>query len=99
VSLVDVRSPVNQTGTLFYDTLFDENAACHIAFGKAYSECVAGADAMSEEQREAFGLNHSNAHEDFMIGTPTMHVSAETLDGRSIDIMRDGRFVEAIHAA
>ncbi len=98
VSLVDVRSPVNQTGLVFYDTLFDENASCHIAFGKAYSECVEGAEKMSEEERVAFGLNHSDAHEDFMIGTPTMDVLGTRADGSTIDIMRAGRFVDAIFA-
>ncbi len=99
VSLVDVRSPINQEGVVFYDTLFDENAACHIAFGKAYSECVAGADAMTPEQQEAFGMNHSDAHEDFMIGTPTMRVTGICADGRVIDVMREGKFVDAIYTA
>jgi aminopeptidase len=98
VALVDVRSPVNQTGLVFFDGLFDENAVCHIAFGKAYSECVAGADAMTPEEQLAFGLNESDAHDDFMIGTPTMSVIATTREGREIMIMRNGQFVDEIFA-
>jgi aminopeptidase len=98
VALVDVRSPVNETGLVFFDGLFDENAACHIAFGKAYTECVAGADAMSPEEQLAFGLNESDAHDDFMIGTPTMRVTGTTRDGREVAILRDGQFVAEIFA-
>ncbi len=96
VSLVDVRSPVNQTGLVFFDTLFDENAVCHIAFGSAYSECVEGAENMSPEEREAYGLNDADTHEDFMIGTPTMDVDGVTQDGKTLAIMRAGQFVDAI---
>lgn len=98
VALVDVRSPVNQTGLVFFDDLFDENAVCHIAFGKAYTECVDGADVMSADQQLAFGLNESDAHEDFMIGTPTMNVIATTRDGRELTIMRNGQFADDIFA-
>jgi aminopeptidase len=94
VSLVDVRSPINQSGILFYDTLFDENAACHIAFGKAYLEAMHGADQMTEEQQREAGLNDSDAHEDFMIGTSTMHVYGICVDGSEITIMQNGQFVE-----
>lgn len=98
VALVDVRSPVNQSKLVFFDGLFDENAVCHVAFGKAYSECVAGADAMSADEQLAYGLNESDAHDDFMIGTPTMNVIATTRDGRELMIMRNGQFVDEIFA-
>jgi aminopeptidase len=98
VSLVDVRSPVNQTGLVFYDGLFDENAVCHIAFGKAYPECVEGADAMSPEALIAFGANESDTHSDFMIGTPAMHVDGIRADGSTVAIMRDGQFLDALFA-
>jgi aminopeptidase len=98
VSLVDVRSPVNQTGLVFYDTLFDENACCHIAFGRAYSECAAGTADMSPEQREAIGLNEAQAHEDFMIGTPTMDVFGIRADGSVVAVMKAGMFVDEIFA-
>jgi aminopeptidase len=90
---VDVRSPINQSGLIFYDTLFDENAVCHIAFGRAYPEGVVGAEHMSEDAQLAFGINASNAHEDLMIGTPTMQVTGLCADGSQLAVMRDGQFV------
>ena len=96
VALVDVRSPINQSGLTFYDTLFDENAVCHIAFGTAYPTAVEGADKMSEDEQLAYGLNKSDAHEDLMIGTPTMQVTGICADGREVTIMRDGQFVEEV---
>ena len=63
------NSPISNQNILFYNTLFDENAACHLAFGEAYPECVEGGEAMSTEERKASGLNSSNTHVDFMIGT------------------------------
>ena len=99
VSLVDVRSPVNQTGVVFRNTLFDENAVCHIAFGKAYAECVEGVQTMSSAEREAFGVNESDTHEDFMIGTPTMDVDGIDADGETVPIMRAGRFVDEVLAS
>jgi aminopeptidase len=97
VALVDVRSPINQAGLTFFDTLFDENAACHIAFGKAYSEPVRGAEEMDEDARIAYGMNDSHAHEDFMIGTATMRVDGIRADGSIVPVMRDGMFVDAIY--
>ena len=70
LALVDVRSPIHQAGVIFHETLFDENAACHIAFGQAYPEGVRGGAALSREELDALGVNVSDAHEDFMIGTP-----------------------------
>ncbi|MCX6018615.1 MAG: aminopeptidase [Chloroflexi bacterium] len=98
VSMVDVRSPVNQTGLVFYDTLFDENACCHIAFGRAYAECAAGGSEMSAGEREAIGLNESDAHEDFMIGTPEMDVYGIRADGSVVPVMKAGMFVDEIFA-
>jgi aminopeptidase len=93
VALVDVRSPINQAGVLFYDTLFDENAACHIAFGTAYDEGLVGAADMTAEEKFAAGLNEADTHVDFMIGTPTMNVTGICADDSAIAIMRDGKFV------
>jgi len=95
VALVDVRSPINQSGLIFYDTLFDENAVCHIAFGRAYPEGIVGAHEMSEDALAAFGLNNSDAHEDLMIGTNTMYVTGLCDDGTTVPVMRDGQFVIA----
>ncbi|MEZ4715253.1 MAG: aminopeptidase [Caldilineaceae bacterium] len=93
VALVDVRSPINQAGVIFYETLFDENAVCHIAFGEAYPEGVVDGAAMSDEEQRAIGINKADTHVDFMIGTPTMDVDGVTADDRTIPIMRAGRFV------
>ncbi len=94
VSLVDVRSPINRLGTVFHDTLFDENAVCHIAFGSAYSEGVVGGDEMSEAELEALGVNKSDAHQDFMIGTATMDVIGRTATGQEVIVMKEGKFVD-----
>lgn len=96
VSLVDVRSPVNQSGLLFFETLFDENAVCHIAFGKAYPECVEDAASMTPAELIEAGVNDSDTHVDFMIGTPTMHVYGVCSDGSRLPIMENGHFVPAI---
>ncbi len=96
LSLVDVRSPVHRAGVTFHETLFDENAACHIAFGQAYPEGVQGGEALSRPELNALGVNESDAHEDFMIGTPTMRVIGTGADGRELPIMENGRFVEAV---
>ena len=92
VALVPVDSPISQSGILFYDTLFDENAACHLAFGEAYP-CIPGGADMSPEELAAAGLNSSMTHVDFMIGTADLAVTGITEDGQEIPVMRDGKFV------
>ncbi len=96
VALVDVRSPINQAGVLFYNTLFDENAACHIAFGKGYAEGVKDGNSMTPEQWQAAGINESDTHCDLMIGTPTMRVIGLRSDGSEVMVMDKGQFVAAI---
>uniref|UniRef100_A0A7C1FK98 Aminopeptidase n=1 Tax=Caldilinea aerophila TaxID=133453 RepID=A0A7C1FK98_9CHLR len=98
VALVDASSPIFQSGLLFHEILFDENAACHIAFGEAYPECIEGGGAMSKEELAARGANFSDTHVDFMIGTATMHIDGLCADGRTVTIMRDGRFTEEMLA-
>ena len=98
LSLVDVRSPINQAGVIFYDTLFDENAACHIAFGRGYPEGIQGGNQMSTEEVQALGLNSSDAHQDLMIGTATMAVIGICADGSEVLIMQDGMFTDAVLA-
>jgi aminopeptidase len=90
IALVDTRSPLTRT---FFDILYDENAACHIAFGQSLGMCVSGIADQTKTERVAYGLNESDAHEDFMIGTPTMHVTGLRADGGTVEIMRDGQFV------
>lgn len=96
VALVDVRSPVNQVNTTFYDILFDENAVCHIAFGEAYPEGMIGAAGMNEEELAAHGVNVADTHVDFMIGTPTMNLYGQCADGRTLTLMVDGQFTDEV---
>jgi aminopeptidase len=96
IALVDVNSPIYGSGILFHDTLFDENAACHIAFGRAYPGGVAGNEQMSAEELAAFGVNDSPLHQDIMFGTPTLQLTAICADGGEVPIMQDGQYVAAI---
>ena len=93
VALVPYDSPISNSKTLFYNTLFDENAACHLAFGEAYPMTVQGAMDMSEEERLAAGLNKSITHVDFMVGTADLSIDGYTADGRCVPVFRDGNFV------
>ena len=90
--LVPYDSPISNQKILFYNTLFDENAACHLAFGEAYPECVEGGEAMSKEERKAAGLNDSNTHVDFMIGTSDLSIIGTTKDGREVPVFVNGSF-------
>ena len=93
VALVPYDSPISNAKTLFYNTLFDENAACHLAFGEAYPTTVEGALEMSEEERLSAGLNKSITHVDFMVGTADLSIDGYTADGRCVPVFRDGNFV------
>ncbi|MCB0088884.1 MAG: aminopeptidase [Caldilineaceae bacterium] len=95
-SLVDVRSPVNQSGVIFHETLFDENAVCHIAFGSAYPDGVEGGSQLSNDELTALGVNESDAHLDLMIGTPTMNVRGLCADGSEVTIMHKGQFTDTV---
>lgn len=92
VALVPYDSPIRNQEILFYDTLFDENAACHLAFGDAYPECIRGGEDMSPEELAAAGLNHSDTHVDFMIGTADLSIVGTRKNGEEIEIFRDGNF-------
>jgi len=92
VALVPYDSPISNSKTLFYETLFDENAACHLAFGEAYPTTVKGGLDMSEEERVAWGLNKSITHVDFMIGTADLSIDGYTADGRCVPVFRNGNF-------
>lgn len=95
VALVDVDSPINRSGLVFGDTLFDENAVCHIAFGKAYPAGIEGGRELSEDALVGMGMNVARAHADVMIGTQTMDVTGYLDDGGAVDVMRAGHFVIA----
>lgn len=93
VALVSVDSPIYRTGILFFDTLFDENAASHVALGEAYRFSVDGGTAMSDDEAAAAGLNDSLMHVDFMIGSDAMDVDGLDATGEARPVMRAGRFV------
>ena len=91
VALVPYDSPISNQKILFYNTLFDENAACHIAFGEAYP-CLQGGQKMTKEELKAHGLNDSITHVDFMIGTPDLSIVGTTHDGREVPVFVNGNF-------
>jgi len=93
VALVPHSSPVSQSGLLFYNTLFDENAASHIALGSAYKFTLRGGDAMSDEEFERAGGNRSAVHVDFMIGSKELDVDGVLRDGAAEPLMRRGEWV------
>lgn len=89
-ALVPYDSPIRRTGILFYNTLFDENAVCHLALGMGFCDTVEGFEHRSLEECRALGVNDSILHEDFMIGTADLSIDAETFDGRTVPIFRNG---------
>ncbi|WP_423775859.1 aminopeptidase [Allomeiothermus silvanus] len=93
VALVPHSSPIAQSGILFYNTLFDENAASHIALGQAYSECIRGGDRLSREELAARGSNASLIHVDWMIGSNEIDVDGITHTGQAEPLMRRGEWV------
>ena len=93
VALVPYDSPISNQNILFYNTLFDENAACHIAFGEAYP-CLEGGQQMTKEELKARGLNDSMTHVDFMVGTPDLSIVGVTRDGREVPVFVNGNFAE-----
>ena len=90
VALVPFNSPVNETGILFYNTLFDENACCHLAIGMGFEDTIKGFEEMTPEQIKAFDLNDSIIHVDFMIGSADLSIVATTRDGNKVQIFKDG---------
>ncbi len=94
VALVPYDSPIRNSGILFFSTLFDENASCHLAFGSAYPTCVKGGADMDEERQKAAGLNQSDNHVDFMVGTRDLSIVGATHDGREVPVFVNGNFAE-----
>ena len=86
VALVDVTSPISKSNILFYNTLFDENASCHLALGSGFTECI-----KTKKDLKEIGFNESVTHVDFMVGTPDLEIVAETKDG-NVTIMKNGKF-------
>lgn len=90
IALVGYNSPIRQTGVLFYETLFDENASCHFALGKSFASSYKGGTEMSKEELKAVGLNDSVNHVDFMVGTSDLEITAELKNGKTIKIFENG---------
>jgi aminopeptidase len=93
VALVPYSSPISQSGLLFFNTLFDENASSHIALGQAYSKCIHNGGAMSEDELASRGSNKSLIHIDWMIGSDQVDVDGITQDGKAEPLMRGGEWV------
>lgn len=94
VALVPYDSPISNSGVLFFNTLFDENAACHLAFGRAYPTCIEGGEDMDSLELARHGVNDSILHEDFMIGTADLDIVGTTEDGRQVQIFKNGNFAD-----
>lgn len=93
VALVGIDSPIYQSGLLFEETLFDENAACHIAIGSCYHFCIEGSEQMSKKELEEIGANESHTHSDMMISSEEVDVTAYTYDDKEIPLIRKGAWV------
>jgi len=91
VALVPVNSPISERGRLMYNTLFDENASCHLAIGMAYPLIENGRN-LPRSEWEQHGLNDSLEHVDFMVGSAQLDIDAQTLDGRQVPIFRSGKW-------
>ena len=91
-ALVPEKSPIAESGLLFYNTLFDENAACHLAIGSGYCDTLENYHDRTLEECRQLGINESMIHEDFMIGCDTMNIDATTRDGKVIPIFRNGNW-------
>ena len=91
-ALVPQRSPICESGVLFYNTLFDENAACHLAVGAGFADTIRDNHSKTLEECQALGINDSMIHVDFMIGCDTMNIDAHCRDGRVVPIFRDGNW-------
>ena len=95
VALVPYDSRISRSGILFYNTLFDENAACHLALGKAYPTCLKGGEEMDSVTLMQHGVNDSLVHEDFMIGTADLDIVGTTRNGEEVQVFKDGNFAFA----
>ena len=92
VALVPFDSPISKTNMVFQNTLFDENASCHLAFGRAYPSCIKGGDMMSEEELEKVCINVSLTHIDFMVGSDDLSIVGETFDGEKVEVFKEGNW-------
>ena len=91
-ALVPQNSPICESGILFYETLFDENAACHLAMGMGFPDSIKGYEEKTLEECRALGINDSMIHVDFMIGCDSMNIDAHCADGKIVPIFRNGNW-------
>ena len=92
VALVDYDSPISNSGLIFYETLYDENAACHLALGKGFPTCLLNSTDLNDNEKEKLGLNNSDGHVDFMIGTNDLTITGKTIDNEEVTIFENGNF-------
>lgn len=92
-ALIAYDSPINNTGVLFYNTLFDENASCHLALGRGFNNCLENYEKYSVEDCEKLGVNSSMIHVDFMMGSADMAITGVTKDGKRVPIFKQGNWV------
>lgn len=92
VALIPYDSPINNTGIIFFNTLYDENAACHLALGEGFTNVIKNYEKYSQEQLHEMGINDSSIHVDFMIGTEDLNITGYTRDGKVIPIFKDGNW-------
>ncbi len=92
VALVPFNSPISNTDIVFQNTLFDENASCHLAFGRAYPTCVKGGDIMTEDELDKAFINRSLTHVDFMVGSNDLSIVGETFHGEKIEVFNKGNW-------
>lgn len=91
-ALVPFNSPINNTGILFFNTLYDENAACHLALGMGFTNCVHDFGKYSQEELKNMGINDASIHVDFMIGSKDLNIVGYSRDGKKIQIFKDGNW-------
>ena len=92
VALVPYNSPINESGILFFNTLFDENASCHLAFGAAFRNNIKGYETMTDEDFKKMNFNESMNHVDFMIGSKDLSIIGTKFDGTKVEIFKDGNW-------
>ena len=92
VALVPYKSPISDTNVVFFNTLYDENASCHLALGSAYATCIKGGADIPQEDFDKYGINDSLTHVDFMIGTEDLDIVGITHDGEEVQIFKNGNW-------
>ena len=91
-ALISKNTPIRQSGVLFYNTLYDENASCHLALGKAFPECYEGGLELTKEELLARGVNDSATHVDFMIGAGDLDIVGVKADGTEVQVFANGQW-------